>query len=105
MPIALLLQNWKLIVQIAGAVALAVLLWWYLIHNPKVIKELEEDKKELSRIIEAQQDQLKLNQDIEKGKVVINAAVQQRISSLRSEARPRRTVIVKAGVVLPPIIK
>lgn len=96
-------QNKKLIVEIIGLILLLILCWWFFIHNPKVIKELEADKSELSRQIEVKNNTIKLYGDIEKGKVVINEAVQLQISSLRSQSRPRRTVIIRAGGVLPPL--
>jgi hypothetical protein len=103
-------QNKQLLAEIIGVIILVIFCWWFFWHNPKVIKGLEEDKAELEadkvelgRVIAAKDNQIKLYGDIEKGKVIINAAVQQKISSLRAESRPRRAIIIRAGSVLPPL--
>jgi plastocyanin domain-containing protein len=96
-------KNKQRIAEIIGGILIAVLCYWFFYHNPKVIKELQEDKKELARIVEAKDKQITLYKDIEKGKVKIDGAIQSQISSLRAVARPRRTIIIHAGRVLSPL--
>ena len=108
MPILPLLFKWiwdnkQIIAEIIGGIAVAIICWWFFIHNPKIIKGLEADKAELSRQIATQAKTITLYEDIQKGRAPINAAVQNKISSMRSEARPKRTVIIRAGGVLPPL--
>ena len=103
MPFAIvpfIMSNWKIICQVIGAIILVFAIWYYAIHNPKVIKELEADKVELSRIIEAKDKEITLYKDIDKGKVVIDAKTQGQISSIRAVARPRKSIIIRAGVPL-----
>jgi len=101
----LLLSNWQLIAKGIGIAIIAFAGYWYFIHNPKVIDGLEKDKAELARIIEAKDKEITLYKDIEQGKAVINESVFRQISTLRATARPRRTVIIKSGSVLPPLPK
>lgn len=106
MPIALIIwNNRKIIGEILAIIGLLVLCWWFFIHNPKVIKDLENDKAELSRQLEAGQKAIKLLETIQQGKVVIDAAIQGQISTMRATARPKRTVIIHAGVPLSTMHK
>jgi hypothetical protein len=98
--IAFIVKYWKGIVIAIGTVIVSILGYHYFISNPNKIDALEADKKELSRQIAAKDSQIKLSEDIQKGKVVINAKVYQNISTLRAEARPRKSVIIRAGRVL-----
>jgi hypothetical protein len=104
MPFAIIpfiMSNWQMIVKGIGIALLVFAGWFYFVHNPKVIKELEADKTELARIIEAKDKEITLYKDIDKGKVVIDAKTQGQISSIRAVARPRKSIIIRAGVLLP----
>lgn len=103
MIIGWLLSNWKLVAQAIGAVCLAVLLWWFFIHNPRVIKNLEADKAELSRQVVNGQKAISLLDDIQKGKGKINEQVQSQIEAVKSAAIPRRAVLISGGSVLPTL--
>jgi len=97
------LRNWKLIAQAVGGVCLAILLWWFFIHNPRVIKNLEADKAELARQVANGQKAISLLDDIQKGKGAINAKVQSDIEAIKNQSIPRRTVLIMGGGVLPPL--
>jgi hypothetical protein len=98
-------DNRKIIGEVAGAIALGIMAWWFFIHNPAVIDGLERDKTELSRQVAARDQAIALYADIEKGKVVINESVHAQISSIHATARPRRAVIIRAGVPMPAVHK
>ena len=96
-------ENKRLIGEIAGLIAAVFVCWWFFIHNPAVIEGLEQDKAELSRQLVAGQKAIKLLTEIEQGRVKIDDAIQSQVSSLRSTARPKRTVIIRAGSVLSTV--
>lgn len=97
----LLWANKRIIGEIVGIIVLAIIAYWFFWHNPQVIKNLENDKAELARQVAAGQAAITLLDDIQKGKARINAQVQSQISSVKSQAIPRRTVLIRAGGVLP----
>ena len=99
--VAFLWQYKQIIAEVIGVIVIAILAWWFFWHNPKVIDSLEKDKAELSRQIENGKNAIVLLDDIQKGRVKINEAVQSQISSVKSQAIPRRTVIIRGGGVLP----
>lgn len=100
---AILWQNKRIIAEIIGLLLVGVLAWWFLIHQPKVIDDLRNEKAELARQVEAGNQALALLNDIQKGKVRINAQVQSQISSVRSAAIPRNSVLIRNGGVLSPM--
>lgn len=91
------------IAEVLVLVLVASLLYWGFVHNPAVIKELKSDIEERDNRIDAMDHRIKLYEDIQKGKVIINAAVQTQISSLRSASRPRRAIIIRSGMPLPAL--
>ena len=93
-------QNKRIIGEILGLALACFASWWFFIHNPKVISELENDKAELARQVEAGKQALQLLNDIQKGKGRINAQTQSQISSVRSAAIPRRAVLIRNGGLL-----
>ncbi len=99
--VAFLWQYKQIIADVIGVIVIAILAWWFFWHNPKVIDSLEKDKAELSRQVENSKNAIVLLDDIQKGKVKINEAVQTQISSVKSQAVPRRAVLIRGGSVLP----
>jgi hypothetical protein len=78
-------------------------LWWFFIHNPKVIDGLEEDKAELSRQV-TQYKELQAFQDkINKNNKRIDNATFTNISTIKASTIPKRTVIIRGGVPLPTV--
>ena len=102
MTFAIIWQNRRIIGEILGIILLVFIAWWFFWHNPAVIDALEADKAELARQVEAGKKAVTLLDDIQKGKGKINAQVQAQLSSIRGNAIPRRTVLIRAGV-LPPV--
>ena len=105
MWVSLLWENRRIIGELIGLALIVFIAWWFFIHNPKIIDGLEKDKTELSRQIAARDKAIALYADIEKGKVVINESVHAQISSIHATARPRRSIIIRSGVSLPPLHK
>lgn len=99
----LIWENKRIIGELIGVILVAFVIWWFFIHNVMVIDDLEKDKAELSRQIEARKQSLQLLDDIQQGKVRINAQVQTQISTVRAAAIPRRTIIIKPGGMLPAL--
>ncbi len=99
--ITVLWQYKQIIAEVIGVIIIVVLSWWFFWHNPKVIAGLEKDKAELARQVDNSKQAFVLLDDIQKGKVQINANVQSQISSVKSQAIPRRTVLIRGGSVLP----
>lgn len=96
----LLWLNKKIIAEVTGCIVIAFFCWWFFVHNPAVIKDLEEDKAELARQVESGKKALTLLNDIEKGKAKINEATFKNISTIRAAAIPKRTVLISGGVPL-----
>lgn len=103
MTLAFLWENRRIIGEVAGLIAVGIIAWWAFWHNPEKIRALEAEKQELSRQVDAGKQALTLLNDIEKGKVRINAQVQAQISTVRAAAIPRRAVIIKPGGLLPAL--
>lgn len=101
MSFAIFWANRRIIGEVVGIVLLGIVLWWAFWHNPSVIDGLEKDKAELTRLVDNGVKAQALLDDITKGKVKINAHVQTQISSIRSNAIPRRTVLIHNGGLLP----
>ncbi len=101
MVATLIWENRRIIGEIIGLAVLIFVAWWFFVHNPKVIADLEKDKAELARQVqEAAKAQVLLN-DITQGKAQINENVFKQISSIRAATLPRRTVLIVGGVPLP----
>lgn len=95
-----LIANRKIIGEIIGLALICLVVYWFFIHNPKVIDGLEKDKAELSRqVAEGVKAQTLLN-DISKGKVEIDNATFKQISSIRAASIPRRAVLIRGGMPL-----
>ena len=103
MTLAIIWQNRRIIGEIIGIILLVFIAWWFFWHNPAVIDDLEADKAELARQVEAGKKAVTLLDDIQKGKGKINAQVQAQLSSIHSSAIPRRAVLIRAGGMLPPV--
>lgn len=101
MWLQLIWQNKRIIAELAAAVIACAVMWWAFWHNPAKIKALEAERQEMARQIEAGQKALTLLDDIQKGKVRINAQVQSQISSIRRQGLPARTAIIRNGGLLP----
>jgi len=103
MPFAIvpfIMSNWQIIAKVLGVVALAILLWFYFIHNPKVIKGLEADKMELARQVDAGKAAIVLLDDIQKGRTKIDATTYKNISTIKANHIPKRTVLISGGMPL-----
>jgi len=103
MWLTLLWANRRVIGEVVGLTLVAAILWWAFWFNPHRIDALQAEKTELLRQVEAGKQALTLLDDIQKGKVKINAHVQSQISTVRSAAMPRSTVIIHGGGVLPTL--
>ena len=107
MPIALILgklwENKKLIAEILCTIVAAFVIYHFVISVPKQLKaekaKVIKHEKELERLNELNT----LYTGIEQGRVLINASVQTRISSLRGSSMPRNAVIIRGGRVLPSL--
>lgn len=99
MWLTILWQNKRLIAELVGLVLAVIVCWWFFIHNPAVIDALEEDKKELNRQVVALEKCAVLLEEIEKGKRGINIETFRQISSIRANAIPHRTVLIRNGVL------
>lgn len=97
--LALIWKNKQLIAEVLGGVLVAFVAWWFFWHNPKVIKELEADKAELARQVEVGKQALSLLHDIQFGKESSYDAVSKKIHEINQAAIPRRTVLIKSGVL------
>lgn len=103
--LALLIANRRIIAEIVGALVIALIAWWFFIHNPKVIAGLEDDKKELQRQVNEGIKAAALLTDIENGKVKINAKTFQNISTIRASIIPRRAILISGGLPLQTLPK
>lgn len=99
MWLTILWSNRKLIAEIISLILAIIIGYWFMIHNPKIIDGLEKDKVELSRQLEAGKQAITLLSNIQKSKEVINDATFKNISTIRTNAVPRRTVIIKYGLL------
>lgn len=101
--IKFLWDNKQIIAEILGAIAVAIVCWWFFIHNPKIIKGLEADKAELARQVEAGKAAITLLDDIQKGRTKIDATTYKNISTIKANHMPKRTVLVSGGVPLQAV--
>jgi len=97
--LTLLWSNKRIIAEIISLILAILIGYWFFIHNPNVIDGLEKDKVELSRQLEAGKRAITLLSNIQKSKEVINDATFKNISTIKSNAIPRRAVIIKYGLL------
>jgi hypothetical protein len=88
--IPLLWANKRLIGEVIGIIALAAIAWWFFWHNPKVIKQLENEKAELSHQVEAAHAAINLLTDIERSHDATSKNSFTLISTIRSAPKPKR---------------
>jgi cellobiose-specific phosphotransferase system component IIC len=84
-------DNKRLIGEILAIIAVCSLLWFYTIHNPKVIKQLETEKAELTRQVINRDAAINLLTSIEAAHDTITKTSYKNISSIRYTPKPGRT--------------
>jgi hypothetical protein len=95
---AWLWDNRKVVAEAAGIAALAGIVWWFGFHVPAERDQLQTQHQELKVQVQAGQAAAALQGDIQHEKQTIDKVTQQRISSLRVQARPaHHSVLVPAG--------
>jgi hypothetical protein len=83
-------SNKQLIAEILGGILIAFLLWWFIWHNPKVIKQLEGEKVELTRQVANRDAAINMLGTIERAHDVINKTIYRNISTIRYLPKPSR---------------
>lgn len=81
--------------KILAGLAVAGVVWWFGFYIPSKLKAVEAKLEQTEIALETAKRGLVLLDDIQKGKVKIDAQVQQQISSIRA-------TVVKPGAVLIP---
>lgn len=89
--IAFVIANRKIIAEIAAIAAIACLIWWFGIHNPKVIKEQQTKIEQQQREIQARDNAINMLGNIERAHDVITRQTFRTISSIRYTPKPSRT--------------
>lgn len=82
-----------------GAAVAAFAIYWYVVHIPYKLNATQDELRVALEEVERGKKALVLLDDIQKGKVKIDAAVQRQISSLRV---PHNGKLISGGV-LPPL--
>jgi hypothetical protein len=83
-------SNRQLFAEIIGGLLIVFLCWWFFIHNPKVIKGLENEKAELTRQVANRDAAINMLGSIERAHDVINKTIYRNISSIRYLPKPGR---------------
>lgn len=83
--IGLIVKYRKELAQVAVLLLVAFLLYWAFVHNPAVIKAQKDQISQLQDQVKDGQEAADLLQNIAKGKVKIDDAVQSQISSIRKK--------------------
>lgn len=105
MSIALLFLNRykKEIGMFFGLLICVAVIYYYVSYIPNKLENKEIELKQTKEDLKAAKADATLKEDITKGKGVIDARVQDQISTVRSKPVPRHTIVIRAGRVLPPL--
>lgn len=97
-----MLSQYILGAKIIAAVLLVGVLYWYGIHVPAELRETKAKLTQAEAEVENGRKAILLLDEIQKGKVGIDAAVQKRISSIKAGV-PHNGVIINGGMPLPSL--
>ena len=104
--LALVWQYRQIILEGIAIIILGFAIWWFCIHNPKVIADQKAKIENQTRQIESAQGAITLLSDIQQGKAKIDEKVQAQLTSVHHIVFKHRTssVFLRAGRgVLPPM--
>ena len=105
----LLLNNWQIIAKAIGVAIVAFLCWWFFIHNPKVIKQLEDEKRVAIEQKDAAFAAINMLTEIERAKDVVTKTSFKIISSIRYVPKPSRDGLFYSNAdpsgLLQPVFK
>lgn len=102
--------NKRIIAEIVAIVAIVALVYYYGIHNPKVIAGQRQEIATLKLQVEAGERAVQLLSDIQKGKVKIDERVKKEIADLQQVVLPTNGVFLPGGMLpghkaMPPATK
>lgn len=100
---AVIWANRELIAKIIGGMLLAFFCWWFFWHNPKVIKQLESEKVELSRQIVLRDNAINLLGTIERRHDAIDKGTNDNVGKIRTGRKPARTGYLLLDGMLPQV--
>jgi len=98
--LALVWANRKIIAQGLGIALLAFMLYWYFVHNPKVIKSLEIQVTEQKRQVQLRDNAINLLGTIERAHDEITKQTDTNIQKIRTGRKPgNRGVFIPDGML------
>ena len=102
MPLLTLLwSNKELVAKIGAGILIAFAAWWFFIHNPKVIKEMETTIAEKSRQIELRDSTIELQGQLRKAHDEITIKENENIRRIRETPLAASGVFITGGMPKP----
>lgn len=93
-------SNKKMLAEVVACLVIALLIWWFGIHNPNKIKAQQREISALQREVTTAHANINLMSSIEARHVTITKNSYRNISSIRYAPKPGRAGLFMPGGVL-----
>lgn len=97
----MIVQNRKAILYSIAIATVAGIVWYFGFHVPAQLEDQKKVTAEWKDKAETAENTVKLNDNINKGKEIIDAKTQTQISTIHNTPMPHKRVIIQSGRVLP----